>query len=359
MARIFFAVGVATLVVAALPAAAARRDEAPYPCDSCLFEIRLDGTGFRIVAQGLAVDDLSPDRRSLLFDHPGGEDPGLYIARIDGKGRREISPDGTGAAFSPDGRQVVFVRSEQRGSECARRSIWVVGADGKGLRQLAPCASSPAWAPDSRRIAYFGSLVGTGAGDVVVASPAGPKHVVDRVEDASPPVWSPRGDLLAYSALADPATPNAIGGSGGGRSQDAPYELRVIRADGRRVASYPSAGGVAWSPDGRTLAFDEDARPFTDVPFSLGDFFDYFLRIAAVPGPAGPPHRASAGPWSPDGRLLAFAEESEVLVLPRTHGRGGRRVTLLQPGGSVERLWWSRDGKRLLLLWKLTPPDED
>jgi WD40-like Beta Propeller Repeat len=356
MARAFFAVGVAVVVAVSIPAASARRAQSPYPCADCLFEVGVDGKGLRIVAKQQA-DDLSPDRRRLVTERSDG----VYVVPIGGPAVQRIAPFGHAVAFSPDGRNVLLVRSQDAPSECARRSVWVVRADGSGLRMLADCAMSPAWAPDSKRVAYLGNLVDDGAGDVVVAGLDGSGRAIDRVEAASPPAWSSDGRLLAYTALADPGTPNAIGGSGGGRAQDAPFELRVVRSDGHRVASYAAAETVSWSTQSNMLAYDQDATPFTDVPFALGDFFEEFLRIADVPGRPGPPHRAHAGPWSPDGKLMAFVPdgEDEVDILPRVRGRSGRRVVLLSPGGTIQKIWWAPDGRRLLFSWQFDPPADD
>src|SRR5690242_2386295 len=71
--------------------------------------------------------------------------------------------------LSPDGRQIVFVRSDADWRANRRVShIWRVNADGSGLQQMTSGTegeSSPRWSPDGKTIAFIARR-GTGEGVV-------------------------------------------------------------------------------------------------------------------------------------------------------------------------------------------------
>ncbi len=180
----------------------------------------------------------------------------------------------------PSGERIAFVRHwMDRQTDRARSSLWLISADGSDLEPL-----------------------------------------TDRDSDASAPRWSPDGTRLAYLA--------------GG-------ELRLHwLASGRdsRIAELPETpSGLAWSPDGRWLAFVMFTPLPADNPVTLpgkpegADWADPaiwieqpryradgrgYLRaghhhVYVLPAAGGSPMRISDGPfdhsspaWHPDGQSL-------------------------------------------------------
>ena len=91
---------------------------------------------------------------------------GRYFAASKGRGIVRVGRDGASVIrlthfgesprWSPDGREIAFVR--RRGE---RGEIYVVGADGRGLRRVASIATAPLWSRDGRSI-FFTTNSGIG-----------------------------------------------------------------------------------------------------------------------------------------------------------------------------------------------------
>lgn len=110
-----------------------------------LYVARLDGTGRRDILRlpwlGTGAFprpgrlDWSPDGRRLLFDHDG-----LNVINADGTGLRQIATGplyGGHAAWSPDGRRIVFTRfSGTLRPESRSNEVVTMAADGTDLRVL-------------------------------------------------------------------------------------------------------------------------------------------------------------------------------------------------------------------------------
>jgi Tol biopolymer transport system component len=156
-----------------------------------IYVIRPDGTGLRRVTdlppanESFGAPRISPDGRSLVFTHVrwgtglknrregwiAGETAALETIRLDGSGRRQVSPWGTrtgDADWSPDGRKIVFETVFEHLGNMA--SVYVVDADGKHLTDLThdkgitgignqtafqfAASFDPAWSPDGTKILY-------------------------------------------------------------------------------------------------------------------------------------------------------------------------------------------------------------
>ena len=105
---------------------------------------------------------ISPDGNFLYYANRGIQNRELYrMPLIGGSARKVVDNTSTPIGFSPDGKQIAFVRtdSSQEGS-----SLIVANADGTGERQVATRTGGPnrfgnfffggvAWSPDGKRIA--------------------------------------------------------------------------------------------------------------------------------------------------------------------------------------------------------------
>ncbi len=236
----------------------------------------------------------------------------------------------------PDGSGAVVVRRFVHG-ETYRSHLHLVAFRGRGgtppTRQLTAGAvrdTSPRLAPDGRRVAFLRSFPDDTERPVAVMVQTldggepwtlwAPPHGVSEI------AWSPDGRRMAFVAAATDAR-FIVGPETKGRAVTA---RRITRADWRwdgvghrdrwdQVWLGPvaegarprqltrheaDARGIAWAPDGRSIAFAADPRPDADVcPCP-----SIWVVAAAGGAPAEAVHLAGyAGSpaFSPDGRWLA------------------------------------------------------
>jgi len=115
----------------------------------------------------------SPEGRRLLFvrTDADGNAFGLFVVNVNGTGLKQITPPGmigiSGASWSPQGNMIVFSMRIRAGQ---RRTIWTIHSDGSRLAQvpiqLQPaCGGSvddpasvgcvdPRWSPDGQQIVF-------------------------------------------------------------------------------------------------------------------------------------------------------------------------------------------------------------
>ena len=106
------------------------------------------------------------------------------------------------AQISPDGKRVLFMRrTVDKVNDQRQSALWIVNADGSGERKLGK-ASNVRWAPDSRRIAYIGSSDGGLAIYVRdLDSDAAALQVASAASWPGNLAWSADGKTLAFTML--------------------------------------------------------------------------------------------------------------------------------------------------------------
>ena len=96
----------------------------------------------------------SPDGQRVAFEVMGGN---LYTARLDGTGLADLGP-GHRPTWSPDGRWVAFMVTEDDGETFTAADLWAARADGSARVALTQTPDrlemNPSWSPDGGRIAY-------------------------------------------------------------------------------------------------------------------------------------------------------------------------------------------------------------
>jgi dipeptidyl aminopeptidase/acylaminoacyl peptidase len=205
------------------------------------------------------------------------------------RGRRREWP--IALAWSADGRRLAIAAERARG---AGTTIALVdGATGRVLRRfrVAGRAEALGWAPDGRRLAYAGGEVV--ARVVVLDTRTGARRTAARPgaeQLRGSPAFSPAGRLalLDYSRVLFADPPGRLGLEGFARAAGCPFVVH----------------GLAWSPDGRSLALallGGDLRPALGV-VDVSDT-DASARILARPVSQAIEHIA----WSPDGTQIAYA----------------------------------------------------
>ena len=293
----------------------------------------------------------SPDGRVILFARsqeparriePGdvfGQYDGGDVWAIDVASGREtrLVENAFNPSFSPDGKRVAL-----DASWAGPRRIWIVDATGHNPQQATTDVSEavahvrPRWSPDGKRI-VFQNIERTKFDVRVVdlASKSLTWVTNDLFQDIDP-VWSPSGRFIYFSSYRS-------GGLNLWRSE--------IRADGTPAGppqQLTTGAGQdiesAPSPDGRRLAF-AILKQNADL---------WKLPVSPETGrPTGEPvevvattREDSRGAWSPDGKWIAFNSDrsGEMNIWLRSLADGSTREVTKGPGGDFQSNW-SPDGK--------------
>ena len=258
-----------------------------------IYSVRDNGTDRRLVAQpNIPARSFirSPGGRSIAYVQVADGSQALFVADVSGADPVPLTPSVAyffGAiAFSPDGRLIAFAAREKCGNFCQPRTgLFVVGRDGSNLRFLGDGSYDPSWSPDSRRIASDGPR-----GIVVTKLGSGESTVVAPGNYVRSPLWSPRGDRIAY-----------------GTSREGYIAACTVDPNGslRRCTHGRSFRSLLWSSDGRKLAFRQVH------PARLGTMDAYARHIRRFRPFYG---RDFPVAWSPDGTRLAYMSGDSVRV---------------------------------------------
>ncbi len=262
---------------------------------------------------------IARDGRTIVFER----DFAIWTVGVDGGEPRQVPVTLRGAsagasvehrtltagfddlAVAPDGRKLALV---------ARGDVFAAatrdGGDATPVTGGPALDAQPAWAPDSRRLVYASDREGSYDLYLHDFGTQQERRLTTDSADEVIPRWSPDGARIAYVR--------------GGR------ELRVIAADGRgdRVVArgilprppFMNSRAVAWSPDGRWLAYSSAAgnKSFTNVFIVPSDGSAEARQVSWLPNAFG-----GQLDWSPDGRFLL------VNTLQRTEPTQLARIDLV------------------------------
>ena len=243
---------------------------------------------------------ISPDGTLLAYTYGWVEDESLesrsriVVMKLGSGSWEEFTQGAKDSApiFSPDGRQLAFLRSEGGGPA----QVWAMGASGGEARQLTHAAKGVfdyAWSPDGKSMVICCD-VDPEAVDAGTAPESAPKvTVVSRVRYRYDTLgW--RGDSHFHLSVLDLETGETCQITDGDWDDTAPV----------------------WSPDGSQIAFISGRRDDRDI-LALSEVY-------TVPAAGGEAKLASDGlfsvgalTWSPDGRKLAVvgSDAPEGMVL--------------------------------------------
>ena len=219
---------------------------------------------------------VSPDGRRLVVSERTGrgrpdDRTGLAVWGTDGADPRRIFR-GDGSVMSPqwsaDGEWIVFGAGGYFGARRTRPGrVMVVRPDGSDPRAVTTGplnAGFPSFSPDGGEVVYrvWGD---TAEGLRIVDLASGTVRILTTGYDNFP-AWSPRGDLIVFSRLAE-----------------GDFDIFSIRPDGTDLRQLTTAPGgdshPAWSPDGEHVLFSssrhgfKDEAPMHDIPQPYGELF--------------------------------------------------------------------------------------
>ena len=236
----------------------------------------------------------SPDRAWLLTDHRiGGSDWEVVAVNSQTGETRQLTCnsliDDWGAAWSPDGTRIAFVR-EVGGNHDIYTLDLATGTETQ-ITATREDDGSPSWSPDGSRIAFSrGPRVDRQIWVVDVATGSA-SRLTSGGRHLNAPSWSPDGSRIAFA-------------SGYGTDRD----IVTMRPDGTDRLAITSGGHhddtPSWSPDGSRIVFARGLGPERDI--YVADVGTQQLSLLVATG--GDDHSPV---WSPD-------SENAVAVDPRS-----------------------------------------
>ncbi len=259
----------------------------------------------------------------------------LYVLDNRSSSARRLTtvPMRRSGVWSPDGRLIAYREMSESGSSS---SLSVMREDGTEVRRLVNHPTGPIilwlkWSPDGSCIAF---RVGPptmavyiirpdGTGLTMIEALGAPTETVNMQGGLA---WSPDGRTLAYEAK---------------YSGDAVPQVYLVNADGtgrRRLTGAPSAAeNPSWSPDGRQVVFGSGAQIYV----VNADGTD---QKQIWSGPALDPV------WSPRGDAILYRPSFGGLEVVNPDGSGRRQIAG-RNGGNFLLTSWSPDGGRIAFLW--------
>jgi Tol biopolymer transport system component/DNA-binding winged helix-turn-helix (wHTH) protein len=283
--------------------------------------------------------DWSPDGRFIAFtakEPDAKETYSLLLLSVETLETRKLSEPPAenqdwGPAFSPDGKQLAFVRQNID----SLGDIFIMPANGGEPRRLtfdhAAIPTSPVWTRDGRSLVFSSTRSSIPTLWRTSANGGSPVQVPQVGVVTTNPAISPKGHRLAYEQILGSSSIWSLNlGNTAGKDSN----TQVTSSKGYNRAP-------EFSPDGSKIAFESDRTGTMEIWTCKNDGSDLMrlTNFGAVQF-TGPPR------WSPDGQKIAFGsalgEHNAIFVVnaeggvprPLTHGVSDS----LSPS-------WSRDGK--------------
>ena len=237
----------------------------------------------------------------------------ILAADASGAVVRRLAVDGSDPTVSPDGTRIAFERFAS-GAEY----IVAMSADGTAQRRVgAVDGTDPVWSPDGPRLAYAGQPFRDDSIYVVNADGTATRRIASD-SGTFGLAWSPDGKAIAYGVKNGIALVRVDGGG-----------TQVVPTDSGKDPWRPS-----WSPDGTRVAFLSGGGLYVTNVDGSGE-----TRLAEAEGPPTPA-------WSPDGKQILFARDHQISVID-ADGSGERQLTRSSWGEGFAAPVWSPDGTRI------------
>jgi serine/threonine-protein kinase len=282
----------------------------------------------------------SPDGRHLVFRRVLKQRSDILVVDLaDGRTRWVTRDDvlDVDPVWSPSGRYIYFTSRRGGGLNLWRARVSRDGVPGAGLVQLTTGAGDdlePAVSPDGRRLALSISRIEADLWRLPVAPatgmPAGdPAPVIATTRVESRGAWSPDGRSIAFNS---------------DRAGDMNLWLRGPDGADRQLTRGP--GGdyqPSWAPDGRSIAFFSARAGQNDI-WTVDLSSGALRRLTTDRGVHINPF------YSPDGRWIAYHADRDGRFKPwvmSADGSGQRR--LADVGAAGHFLRWTPDSRQVLV----------
>ena len=220
-----------------------------------------DGANQQYLTTGKSIvltPRFSPSAQEITYMSFEGGKPRVYLFNIE-TGRQELLGNFPGMTFAPrfsrDG-QSVLLSQAQRGNT----DIYIMNLrtrESSRLTDHPAIDTSPSMSPDGKSVVFNSDRGGSPQLYIMNtdgsqrACPSGGRDVACRITFGkgrySTPVWSPRGDLIAFT-----------------KQEGGKFYIGVIGTDGKGERLLTEAyldEGPDWSPNGRVIVYFREGRP--------------------------------------------------------------------------------------------------
>jgi len=207
-----------------------------------------DGANHRFLTNGqytVLTPRFAPDQRTITFmTYQGRDQPRVMVYEIE-TGR--VRPLVAGAymtfapRYAPDSSRIIFSMAVNGNTDVY--TIPVAGGTPARLTNAPGIDTGGSFSPDGRRIVFESDRSGSQQLYVMAADGSGQRRISFGGGGYATPVWSPRGDLIAYT-------------------RTGVFQIGVMTPEGSGARTLTSGGyaeGPSWAPNGRAVMFTRGA----------------------------------------------------------------------------------------------------
>ncbi len=261
----------------------------------------------QLTPQFSTMPQWAPDQKKIYFCGANqGEYVGIELVPAEGgkvtripiRGPHQTTIGGPGMSISPDGKKILFQGRFLATPEGQRPHMFTMPIEGGDVTELSVGTDRffyPSWSPDGKSFAFVGHQVEaeakTAANIFTILATGGKARKLTSDSDQvayGPVAWSPDGSSIAF--YSEEGTEN-------GKVKLLPVSGGAARVLVAGLKGYNGETGLAWSPDGKELAYVTNGRIWR-LSLEGGKSQELKTGLDAA-------HLGIA--WSPDGKTIAFS----------------------------------------------------